>query len=124
MVHFFVFLLCVFIAIPIYFAAGIVWITSGLHEELGVGQLGFFLWTFYLGAHFLFVTSLLYGQLQHVLLNMTTAEKINKNVNPHRYVYLSTLNEGPKKNCLMFFGTPCRDIRQDPGYGLTTADAF
>lgn len=120
-VPFFFFLLSVFLGLPLYGVSAWYW---GSLKMYYVDTWGLWVWLAFLAGHFVFVSSLLLTQVQHALFNRTTAEKINRSVNPHRYVYLEKIDKGGCQNCSTFFGTPCRDERNDVGYGLSTADAF
>lgn len=123
-VAFVVFLTAVFVCVPLYAFAGWVWLGDG-QADSSFDPIGWWIFTLgYMGAHWLFVASLLLTQMRHIVSNVTTAESINRAINPHRYMYLKHMDRGCVGNTAEFCGTPCRDESQDVGAHLTLADAF
>ncbi len=125
MLPFFLFLLSSFSALPLYAVAASYFLAPGSIRVLNIDRVGF--WVFiggYLGLHFLFLGSLVLAQIQRILQNRTTAERINQKINPHRYVYLKETDKGVCSNCASFACSSCRAEIHDPEYGKSTADAF
>ena len=122
-VTFFFFLACVLFALPAYFVASVYLLHYGT-EVWGMNSVGFVLWDVFLGLHWVFVLTLFYGQIRHAASDITTAERINMLINPHRYMYLKDRHESTAQHCRHFFATPFRSEFQDFEYGKSTLDAY
>lgn len=126
-VSFFVFLLAVFAALPVYFVAS-AFLIRGLVASGEVvwyiQPVGLGLWNVYLFLHWVFVVSLFAAQLRHASTDITTAERINMAINPHRYMYLKNRSTSCWHHCRYFFSSPFRPMHADTEYGKSTLDAF